>query len=684
MTNKGHVSVNGQLIPIENEKNILEIVRKAEIELPTFCYHSDLSIYGACRLCLVEIENMGVQASCSMPPQDGMKVKTHTSELRTMRKVNMELILANHDISCPTCARSNNCKLQSIAAQLGIDATRFKKTDKVFPIDITNPSIVHDPNKCILCGDCVRVCKEIQTVGAIDFVNRGANTHVGAAFGKNLNDVECVNCGQCVSVCPVGALTPKSEVEEVWEALNNKEMTVIAQIAPAVRVAIGEHFGLSAGTVSIGQIVAALKRMGFDHVYDTSFAADLTVIEEATEFINRKQKGEKLPQFTSCCPSWVKFVEQYYPELIPNLSSCKSPQQMFGSIAKEMLPELLNVKKENLKVISIMPCTSKKMEADREEFIHNGIADVDFVITTEELSKMIAETGINFTKLTPMSLDMPLGFKTGAGIIFGTTGGVTEAVLRFASEKLSGQKMNNVDVLSVRGLQGLKETTVNAGGVNLKLAVVNSLKEARNICESIKAGNCEYDLIEVMSCPGGCIAGGGQPVNFEPDFKQKRAKGLYDADKMVQLHKSQDNPYIKELYSNVLGDVGGNKAHHLLHTHYHIRKRINEDQMEIRNIGSHKINVSVCIGTNCFIKGSQNILRKLMDYVSSNQLDELVNVEDIVENVDIKATFCFEKCDRGPVVSINHRTIEHCTFEKAKEILDAEVAKLATNMISNI
>jgi len=673
MDNQQYITIDGIKLPIENERNVLELVRKADIEMPTFCYHSELSVYGACRLCVADIEGMGIQTTCSTPPRDGMVVSTNTAEVRQIRKVNLELLLANHDISCPTCARSNNCKLQDLTRRLGITKSRFKKTDKVHPVDRKSRSIIHDPNKCVLCGDCVRVCKEIQTVGAIDFVQRGSNTTVGPAYGKSLADVECVYCGQCVRACPVGALTPRPETEEVWKAIHDKTKTVVVQVAPAVRVAIGEEFGLEPGTVSTGQMVAAMKRLGFDQIYDTSFAADLTVIEEATEFITRKIKGEKLPQFTSCCPAWVKFTEQYYPELLGNLSTCKSPQQMFGSLAKEILPAILNIRKEDLVVVSVMPCTAKKFEAKRDEFYKDEMADVDHVLSTEGLSKMIAEMGIQFAKLAPESFDLPMGFKTGAGVLFGNSGGVSEAVLRFAYEKLTGETLSKVDFKMVRGKEGIRIADLELGKVKLKLAVVHSLANARKICEEIKTGNSEYDLIEVMACPGGCVNGGAQPVSFDPDYLEKRTKGIYSCDKQLQLHKSQENPYVKEVYQQVLGEVGGHKAHELLHTHFTGRQRIKNQTINIRNTQHPKIEVCVCVGTNCYNKGAHKILKKMMKYVSENKLEDRVGFEGHEDMVDVKATFCFERCERGPVVRINNKIIEHADYAKAKEILDQEI-----------
>ncbi len=683
MNSKGNVIIDGIPVHIENERNLLELIRKADIELPTFCYHSHLSTYGACRLCVCDIDGMGIQATCTIEPKDGMVVHTNTAQVRQVRKVNLELLLANHDISCPSCVRSNNCKLQDLTRRLGVTKVRFQRTEKIAPIDNHSRSIIHDPNKCVLCGDCVRACKEMQAVGAIDFVNRGARTTVGPAFGKSLRDVECIYCGQCVSVCPVGALVPRPETEEVWKDIHNPDKYVVAQLAPAVRVALGEGFGMDPGAISTGQIVAALKRMGFDQVYDTSFAADLTVLEEGSEFIQRKLKGERLPMFTSCCPSWVKFAEQYYPELLPNLSTCKSPQQMFGSVAREMLPKLLNIKPENLIIVSIMPCTAKKYEAKRDEFIHNGTAEVDHVLTTEGLGRMIHETGLQFNKLKPESFDMPLGFKTGAGVIFGNTGGVSEAVLRFAYEKLTGQTLFDTDIKQTRGLEGIRTVEMKLGDTAIKLGIAHTTGNARKLCDAIVKGEVYYDLVEVMACPGGCIAGGGQPVSFDPEFRQKRMQGIYNADKQLDLHKSQDNPYVKELYLSLLGEIGGHRAHELLHTYYHGRKRITDQVITIRNTHHPKIEVYVCVGTNCYLKGSRELLQQIAKYVVDNKLENIVGFEGQEEMVDVKATFCFERCDRGPVLRVNEQIVEHASFDNAKEMIDKEVRRIGATIAQN-
>lgn len=659
------LTINGKEVPIGDAPNLLELIRRQGIEIPTFCYHSELSVYGACRLCVVEIEGRGVQTSCSTAPQPGMVVRTHTQELRDMRKVTLELLLASHDQSCTTCGKSNTCKLLDLTRKLGVDEVRFKEGYKDKPLDTSAPSLVRNTNKCVLCGDCVRFCHEIQGIGAIDFAGRGANVTVEPAFGKDLNQVECVHCGQCARVCPTGALTPAPQMDGVWNALNDADKTVVVQIAPAVRVALGEQFGLEPGTITTGQIVAAMKQMGFAQVYDTSFAADLTVLEEANEFLGRKAKGEKLPQFTSCCPAWVKYAEQYCPDMLDNLSTCRSPQQMFGSLAKRMLPDMLDVKREDLVVVSIMPCTAKKFEAQRDEFTTDDVADVDFVLTTQELGTMIEAAGLAFDQLEPESLDLPMGFKTGAGVIFGATGGVTEAVLRYGYEKVTGKKLVNFDFHQVRGMDGLREATIDLDGVPLKLAMVHGLANAGKVAEAIRKGECDYDLIEVMACPGGCIGGAGQPVTYDPAIRQRRAGALYKIDKGLQLHKSQDNYTVTECYNNLLGEPNSHTAHELLHTEYQSRRRLFEDSMSVHKAdGEVVIPVRVCLGTGCHLRGSQHLLKEIMDYVQKNELQE---------HVDINATFCMENCEKGPSVTIGETCISKCTTEKAVESLMSQL-----------
>ena len=655
MSEKQTLTINGREAAFNGERNLLEVIRSANIDLPTFCYHSELSVYGACRLCIVEIDGMGIVTSCSTLPKAGMVVRTHTQKLRKMRKIYMELLLANHHQTCTTCAKSSMCKLQDLAARMDIKDVRFKACGSDKPLDTSSPSLVRDPNKCILCGDCVRACDEIQGIGAIDFAHRGASTMVVPAFEKDLKNVDCVYCGLCASVCPTGAITPRAETETVWNALHDETKTVIVQIAPAVRVALGEMFGNEPGTVTTGKMVAALKMLGFDKVFDTSFAADLTVLEETNEFLGRKQNNEKLPLFTSCCPAWVKYAEQSFGDLLENVSSCRSPQQMFGSVARETLPTTLNVKPENLFVVSIMPCTAKKFEAKRPEFATDGKRDVDAVLTTQELGRMIKQAGIQFNQLTPESLDMPLGFKTGAGIIFGVTGGVSEAVLRYASEKLTGNPPHPDDIAQVRAKDGTRVHTVKIGDTTLKLAIVHGLKNAKAIAEQVRSGDCDYDFIEVMACPGGCIAGAGQPVSHDMDVKELRSKGLYDTDKNLQLHNSDENPYLHKCYQQHLGDIGGHKAHGLLHTHYKSRRRFDDAGFMIsEEHPDERLEVSVCVGTSCYLRGSQKLLEEIMSFVKSQKQED---------RIEVRATFCFEMCEQGPTVRVGETVLHQCTIE---------------------
>jgi NADH-quinone oxidoreductase subunit G len=666
MNAKTTLTIDNREVRIEGEKNLLELARKAGIDIPTFCYHSSLSVYGACRLCLVDIEGRGIVTSCSTKPEPGMKIRTHTEEIRGMRKIAVELLLASHEQNCPTCAKNTTCELQKLARKLGVGEVRFKPTLRPQPLDRTSASLVRNPNKCILCGDCVRACAEIQGIGAIDFAGRGANSCVVPAFGKNLDEVECVNCGLCASVCPTGALTPKSEIEAVWKDLDNPEKTVVVQIAPAVRVALGEAFGLEPGKIETGRIVAGLKALGFDQVYDTCFAADLTVLEEATEFIARKTVGEKLPQFTSCCPAWVKYAEQFYPGLLPNLSSCRSPQQMFGSLAKKILPEKLGVKRENLSIVSVMPCTAKKFEAKLDKFRRDGMPDVDHVLTTQEAARMFEEAGIRFRDLAPQSMDMPLGFKTGAGVIFGASGGVTEAALRYAVEKIKGVELDAVDFHEVRGEAGLREAEYNLDGLQIKVAIVHGLANAKKLAEAAARGECAYDFIEVMACPGGCVAGAGQPVSKEPTTRAERTAALYEADKMLQLHKSQDNHLVAECYQKHLGEIGGHKSHELLHTSYRSRRRICGESLSLLDgAQGEKLKVSVCVGTSCFVRGSQKILEALVKHVQENSLENLV---------DVQATFCFERCGDGPNVRVGETVIGKCDITTAIKAVEEKLA----------
>ncbi|MFW5782030.1 MAG: [FeFe] hydrogenase, group A [Candidatus Muiribacteriaceae bacterium] len=656
---KRSLIVDNREIFFEDEKNLLEVIRKAGIDLPTFCYHSELSVYGACRLCMVDIDGRGIQASCSISPESGMKIRTNTPEIREMRKTIVGLLLSNHDYSCVTCAKSNDCRLQSLARKVGIDEVEFKNTLEKKPLDKSSVSIVRDPNRCILCGDCVRMCEEIQSVGAIDFAHRGSKAEVLPSFGKDLDSVECVNCGQCVRVCPTGALTSSTQIDKAWEAIHDRNKKVVVQIAPAVRVALGERFGLEPGTNTTGKIVSALRSMGADRIYDTSFTADLTIMEETEEFLERAEKGD-LPMFTSCCPSWIKFAEQYFPELLPSVSSCKSPQQMFGSVAKNLIHA---DDPEETVVISIMPCTAKKFEADRPEFSKNGVKEVDIVLTTNELATMIEEQGMDFAALSPDSLDLPLGFKTGAGVIFGNSGGVAEAVLRYARERLTEKRHDDYEFHQIRGTEGFRKAELEYNGKKLSIGIVHGLGNARKLIKKIEKGEEKVDFVEVMACPGGCVGGAGQPVPGINCF-EKRREGLYNSDKTLQLHSSQHNPYINKLYSKFLDNPGSEKAHSLLHTKYKNRKRTAEDSISLTGSDNAKVKVAVCVGTSCYTHGSQKIISEVTDFIEKNGLED---------QVDLRASFCFEKCDKAPNVRVNGEIIGGCTSESVIELIKSQL-----------
>lgn len=660
---KNFVMIDGSRIELAGEKNVLEVIRKAGIDLPTFCYHSELSVYGACRMCICEIEGRGLQPTCSTPAEPGMVIKTNTQKTMRIRKMALELLLANHHGNCQTCDKNTNCRLQTLAERLGVKDIRFENDIQVNPepVDMSNKSLVRDPNKCILCGDCVRMCKEVQGIGVLDFVGRGSSVKVSPAFGKGLNEVECVYCGQCATCCPTGALTVKSEVDTVWKAIYDPDKVVVVQVAPAVRTAVGESFGVLDGELAMGKATAALRKIGFNRVYDTSFTADLTTIEEGTEFLKRVESGEKLPQFTSCCPAWVKYVEQFYPEFVNNLSSCKSPQQMFGALAKKYLPEELEVTPDNLFVVSVMPCTAKKFEAARPEFKQNGLPDVDVVLTTQELVKMINQAGIMFAELHPESMDMPFGFKTGAGIIFGATGGVTEAVLRLATAK-EGQPNRSYEFHAVRGFDGLKSAEVSINGETVRAAIVNGLANTKELLEKIKSGEAEYDIIEVMSCRGGCIGGGGQPFPNDMSARERRMDCIYDCDSVQALHNAGDNPFVQEAYRKWLQEPNSHVAHKLLHTGYKNRRRLTGEVIDVQEgAAPEKVAVSVCIGTCCYQNGSYDTMRKLMDMAEERGYGD---------KIDFKASFCFENCDKGPNVEVNGKVHGNVLPDKAEDLLD--------------
>ena len=561
----GYITINGKKVEFTNEKNLLTIIRKAGIEVPTLCYQPELSVFGACRLCTVEDDRGRCFASCSEEPRDGMVIYTHTERLRKHRKLIIELLLAAHCRDCTTCDKHGQCTLQKLAYQHGINTVRFANHREEKPVDFSSPSIVRDPNKCVLCGNCVRVCSEIQGIGVLGFTHRGTDADVSPAFNKKLSETNCVSCGQCRVVCPTGALTIHHNMTDVWQALGDKNTRVVAQIAPAVRVAVGEAFGLPKGENSMGKIVAALHRMGFDEVFDTTYTADLTIMEESAEFLERVGKGEKLPLLTSCCPAWVKFVENEFPEFKQNISTCRSPQQMFSAILKDYYRDEANAQGKKTYVVSIMPCTAKKMEAERPDAYTYGEKDTDIVLTTSELIRMIDAAGINFENMPSEACDMPFGIGSGGGVIFGATGGVTEAVLR---RLVDGHDVHTLEAIAdcgVRGDDGIKEFSIPYNGIDVKICVASGLGNARKVLEAVKAGRKEYHFIEIMACPGGCVMGGGQPTDgTKVKRAETRTKGLYDTDGTMAIKKSNENPLMDVFYN---GYFKG-KAHDLLHNHH--------------------------------------------------------------------------------------------------------------------
>lgn len=560
----GIMTIDGQSIEFTDEPNVLSVIRKAGIDIPTLCYHSELSIYGACRLCTVENDRGKTFASCSEKPKDGMVIYTNTPRLMRYRKLILELLLAAHCRDCTTCIKSGECHLQELAHRMGVHEIRFENVREQQPIDTSSHAIIRDPNKCILCGDCVRMCDNVQNINAIDFAYRGTDAQVMPAFNKKIAETDCVGCGQCRVVCPTGAISIHTNIDVVWEALADKNTKVIAQIAPAVRVAIGDHFGYAKGENVMGKLVGVLHRLGFDEVYDTSYGADLTVVEESKEFIERFTSGQKMPLFTSCCPAWVKYCETKYPEFVPNLSTCRSPQQMFGAVVREYYKDPEKNEGKKIVSVSIMPCTAKKEEILRPESFTNGKQDVDYVLTTTEVVRMIRKSGIVFDKVEIEAADVPFGIGSGSGVIFGVTGGVTEAVLRRLQQGHSRVDMEAIKKSGVRGDEGIKTLTYDYNGREIRAAVVNGLANADRLLQQIKNHEVEYDFVEVMACRRGCIMGGGQPVNAGPRTRKARMKGLYDTDVNTQIKKSNENPMILSLYDSLLKG----KEHELLHRNF--------------------------------------------------------------------------------------------------------------------
>jgi NADH-quinone oxidoreductase subunit G/NADP-reducing hydrogenase subunit HndD len=564
------LNIDGQDVSVPKSYTILQAARLVGLDIPHLCYHPELAREGNCRVCLVEVEGArSLVASCVYPVAEGMKVHTNTENVRETRKTVVELMLANHPEDCLFCVKNQHCELQAIAAELGIRRVRFHGEKREAKKDESNPSIVRDPEKCILCTRCVRACSERQGLDIFSSVNRGFNSIVEPAFGLGLDEVACSYCGQCTTVCPTAALTEKDDTQLVWDVLSDPDKYVVVQTAPSVRIGLGEEFGMKSGGIVTGKMVAALRRIGFDKVFDTDFAADLTIMEEGHELLHRLKNGGVLPMMTSCSPGWINFVETLHPEIIPHLSTAKSPQGMFGATVKTFFAERAGIDPAKIVSVSVMPCTAKKWEAKRPQLNDSGFRDMDIVITTRELARMIKQTGVDFMNLPDEEFDDPMGISTGAGQIFGATGGVMEAALRTAYEVYTGQTLENIDFVAVRGLDGIKEASVDlGGGMILKVAVAHTLRNAEKLVEKIKDGKADYHFIEIMACPGGCIGGGGQPYPTDAEVRQARIDAIYNADASMKYRKSHDNPAIKELYDTWMGRPLGERAHHLLHTHF--------------------------------------------------------------------------------------------------------------------
>lgn len=570
------LTINGKKVEAKQNTSILSAARSAGIYIPTLCYHPDLRAEGACRLCLVEATGArGLVASCVYPVADGMVVETNTPKVRAARKMVIELLLANHPKDCLSCQKSMDCELQKIAADLGVRKIRFEGGEmKVHTIDDSNPSLVRDQEKCILCGRCIRACADIQGMNVYSFASRGFHTLVSTAFEQGLEKVSCTYCGQCANYCPTGAIVEKDDTAKVWAAIHDKTKYVVVQTAPSVRVALGEEFGMAPGEVVTGKMVAGLRRLGFDKVFDTNFSADLTIMEEGYEFIDRLTNNGVLPMITSCSPGWVNMIEQRYPDLLPHLSTAKSPQAMFGAVTKTYYAQKAGIDPKDIVSVSIMPCTAKKAEAARPEMCDSGYRDVDVVITTRELGRMLREVGIEFGSLQEEDFDSPLGIGSGAGAIFGVTGGVMEAALRTVVEVVTKKELPKIEFDDVRGFDSVKEAELEVAGQKIKIAVVNTLKAARATMDRVRAGKADYKFIEVMACPGGCIGGGGQPIPVNWDIRKKRKAAIYSVDDTSVIRKSHENPEIVTIYKEFLGQPLSEKAHHLLHTSYKPQNRI--------------------------------------------------------------------------------------------------------------
>ncbi len=579
MENLVKLTIDGVSVEVPAGTTVLEAAKKAGINIPTLCYLKDINQIGACRMCIVDTGARAFGAACVLPVAPNMVVRTNTPKIRAARRINLELLLSNHDKRCLDCARNQKCELQQMCIDLGVeDVDKFKGKMNEYDIDDLSPSIVRNNNKCILCRRCVAACNNTQAVGVIGPMGRGFKTKIGSAWEQPLNDVACINCGQCIAACPTGALYEKDSTKAVWDLLADETKHVVVQPAPAVRAALGEEFGIPMGTSVTGKLAAALRRLGFEKVFDTDWAADLTIMEEGTEFIGRLTNGGVLPMITSCSPGWIKFCETYYPDFIDNLSSCKSPHEMEGAMIKSYWAEKEGIDPKDIRVVSVMPCTAKKFEAKRPELSHDGMQDVDEVITTRELARMIKEAGIDFVNLPDEDFDPMLGESTGAGVIFGATGGVMEAALRTVYEKVTGKVLDNVDFNDVRGIKGVKEATVKVGDLDVNVAVAHGTANAAKLLDSVRSGEKTYHFIEVMGCPGGCVTGGGQPIvnaqtRMECDPKVLRAAALYKEDANKPERKSHENASIMAVYKDFLGEPNSHKAHELLHTHYTKREK---------------------------------------------------------------------------------------------------------------
>lgn len=657
--------IDGREVAIAGHRNLLEAIRASGVDLPTFCYHSELSVHGACRLCVVEIEGRGVQASCTVAPEPGMVVRTQTPQLRRLRRTTLELLLANHEGDCATCGKSGSCRLQDLALRLGASRGRFTRTAPARAADRSSPALHRDPGKCILCGDCVRVCDEVQGIGALDFAFRGERTVVQPAFGRPLAESDCVHCGQCSRVCPTGALLPADDVERAWELLSDPRRRAVVQVAPAVRVALAEALRLPPQADALGLLAAALRRLGAARVFDTAFTADLTVLEEGHEFIRRLRGGGPLPMFTSCCPAWVACVEKHLPDWLPHLSTCKSPQQMLGALLKRQ-PDAAGLDGPPA-VLSIMPCTAKKFEAVREEFARSGDRDVDLVLTTQEAARLIAGAGLDLAALDPEPADLPFGLKTGAGLLFGASGGVATAVLRYASATLGDGRLRHHEFRELRAGDGVRFAEAELDGRQVRVAAVSGLAAARRLLDDLRAGRVQADLVEVMACPGGCVGGAGQPADHAGGQRARRAQALAAADRSEVMRMSAENPAVARLYDERLGAPGSHAAEELLHTAYRPRRRLGElDLLFTQGERTGRLLVLACLGTGCHLRGGPQLVQQLIAAVEARGLQR---------EVEVRATFCLERCGEGPNVRVGSRVVEHATVERVLAAIDEELGR---------